>query len=107
MNVWELILGYASNLLSSMQFPHLSSLVSIVHAPGSDRLIRRLLCREDASTSAHAADAAAPVFPAVPPAVLAHGPGAVMETVALPPRVSAPATFLYFSQYPIIIRHVL
>ncbi|KAK9904880.1 hypothetical protein WJX75_004665 [Coccomyxa subellipsoidea] len=46
--------------------------------------------REDASTSAHAADAAAPVFPAVPPAVLAHGPGAVMETVALPPRPSTP-----------------
>ena len=58
-------------------------------------LIGRLMCREDASTSAHAADAAAPVLPAVPPAVLARGPGAVMEKVALPPRVSAPA-LLYF-----------
>ena len=45
------------------------------------------LNRDPASTSAAAADAAAPVLPALPPALLARGPGAVMEKMALPPRV--------------------
>lgn len=36
MNIWELILGHASDLLNCMQVPHFSSLFSSVHAPGPD-----------------------------------------------------------------------